>query len=362
MSLLQRAYMRRRRRAITRRRALSEDDGPVKSYGTVAKTCDICADAPAAKGGLPCGCKNRHCRGCLVRHLRARIRAGRVARADMRCFHAADRSRLGVLEDRVVEDLVGAEDYLKMIRFRNQNDDKLRLCPRVGCGTWTRHERAYRAGKVPCGNAACRAPICFHCGGEWRRTACGLGLCRRNAHAGGGGAAQQQRQSRCALLREHTTLALYEWCHHVKRCPQCRRIIEKTGGCRHMTCKCGFQFCWHCKRDYFRSHSKWACDAHRFCASRKWGPGPVRIVTKAVGLPVAGALGLAAGAVAIAGFAAAMPVLLWRWVREARRRRRSEAFIRYMHRVHDQAREARRVERLAGEAEGLETDDLLVMM
>ncbi|XP_005089036.1 uncharacterized protein LOC101852365 [Aplysia californica] len=29
-------------------------------------------------------------------------------------------------------------------------------------------------------------------------------------------------------------------------CPRCRRFIEKNGGCPHMSCKCGHQFCWTC--------------------------------------------------------------------------------------------------------------------
>ncbi|RUS92224.1 hypothetical protein EGW08_000077, partial [Elysia chlorotica] len=29
-------------------------------------------------------------------------------------------------------------------------------------------------------------------------------------------------------------------------CPICRRFIDKNGGCKHMTCKCGHEFCWDC--------------------------------------------------------------------------------------------------------------------
>lgn len=32
-----------------------------------------------------------------------------------------------------------------------------------------------------------------------------------------------------------------------KPCPKCTAIIERNGGCPHMTCKvCGHHFCWHC--------------------------------------------------------------------------------------------------------------------
>jgi IBR domain, a half RING-finger domain len=31
-----------------------------------------------------------------------------------------------------------------------------------------------------------------------------------------------------------------------KRCPQCHSPVEKTGGCKHMKCRCGFEFCYGC--------------------------------------------------------------------------------------------------------------------
>ena len=37
-----------------------------------------------------------------------------------------------------------------------------------------------------------------------------------------------------------------------KACPKCRSLIEKNGGCPHMTCAfCGEQFCWKCGKNYF---------------------------------------------------------------------------------------------------------------
>ena len=36
---------------------------------------------------------------------------------------------------------------------------------------------------------------------------------------------------------------------HVKKCPKCKILIEKNGGCNHMICpKCGVHICWRCMR------------------------------------------------------------------------------------------------------------------
>ncbi|CAG8486023.1 10391_t:CDS:2 [Ambispora gerdemannii] len=35
-----------------------------------------------------------------------------------------------------------------------------------------------------------------------------------------------------------------------KKCPKCNANIEKNEGCDHMTCRCGYEFCWLCLADY----------------------------------------------------------------------------------------------------------------
>jgi hypothetical protein len=41
-----------------------------------------------------------------------------------------------------------------------------------------------------------------------------------------------------------------------KRCPKCRAFIEKDGGCSHMKCFCGTQFCWRCLTVYSENTAK----------------------------------------------------------------------------------------------------------
>ena len=44
----------------------------------------------------------------------------------------------------------------------------------------------------------------------------------------------------------------------VKRCPSCKKKVEKDGGCNHMRCiACSYEFCWICLREYERNHYKW---------------------------------------------------------------------------------------------------------
>ena len=37
---------------------------------------------------------------------------------------------------------------------------------------------------------------------------------------------------------------------HGKECKKCGNYIEKNQGCNHMTCRCGYEFCWLCKKEW----------------------------------------------------------------------------------------------------------------
>lgn len=38
-----------------------------------------------------------------------------------------------------------------------------------------------------------------------------------------------------------------------RRCPQCRALVERSGGCNHIRCRCGRQFCYACGLPYLSS-------------------------------------------------------------------------------------------------------------
>ena len=46
--------------------------------------------------------------------------------------------------------------------------------------------------------------------------------------------------------------ALEEWAKKsgAKRCSKCRFWVQKSEGCDHMTCRCGYEFCYVCGGKY----------------------------------------------------------------------------------------------------------------
>jgi hypothetical protein len=65
--------------------------------------------------------------------------------------------------------------------------------------------------------------------------------------------------SKC-LMKAHIghcddSYAVYLWNKlNYKRCQQCRVFIEKNQGCNHITCRCGYQFCYVCGEPWSMIH------------------------------------------------------------------------------------------------------------
>ncbi|CAD6593306.1 MAG: hypothetical protein ASARMPRED_007270 [Alectoria sarmentosa] len=53
----------------------------------------------------------------------------------------------------------------------------------------------------------------------------------------------------CATHQRSGTAEYQSWTffnEHVRKCPRCRNLIEKTGGCERVDCLCGAGLCWKC--------------------------------------------------------------------------------------------------------------------
>lgn len=63
------------------------------------------------------------------------------------------------------------------------------------------------------------------------------------------------------LATDDDSAALAHWKARarVQSCRLCHSVIEKNDGCKHMTCRCGFQFCWVCGEEWTDQHSVFFC-------------------------------------------------------------------------------------------------------
>jgi len=91
-------------------------------------------------------------------------------------------------------------------------------------------------------DCTCGHSWCFNCG-ESAHLPCGCSLA-------------EKWLSLCRTDAENVT-----WIRaFTKRCPKCQSMIEKNEGCNHMTCRCGYEFCWLCKQDWKKTGYGHTCN------------------------------------------------------------------------------------------------------
>lgn len=120
-------------------------------------------------------------------------------------------------------------DRYKMFIFRSFVDDRsdVKWCPAPDCTCAVSYPKKL-SREINC---ECGFSWCFGCGQESHRPLTCETLTKWN-------------QKVMADDNETWILA------NTKPCPKCKNAIQKNLGCMHMTCKCGYQFCWLCLGDW----------------------------------------------------------------------------------------------------------------
>eukprot|EP00128_Syssomonas_multiformis_P012004 Colp12_sorted_trinity150504_noHs@31255 len=112
-------------------------------------------------------------------------------------------------------------------------------------------------------------------------------------------------ESKIALVRNR----IWEYAF-TKKCPGCKAHVNKNGGCPHMTCKCGTEWCWYCGKEFELSH--WQHSRRVFVrpSELRYSCHSVQVWSKRIGAMVS-IVPLAATAVAVTvpAVVAAAPVV-----------------------------------------------------
>lgn len=211
--------------------------------------CLICFDSlsPLELTGLSCG--HSFCRECWVSYLTVKIMD--EGEAD----HISCPTDCPLLVDdemvfHLVSDSRVHSKYRKLITNNFvANNRRLQWCPNPDCDKLVRTREAQMKGPgslycVPV-TCSCRRQFCFLCCNEWHEPV----LCH------------YLWKWRMKCEDKDNTETLNYICSYTKDCPKCHVIIEKNGGCNHMTCrKCHHEFCWTCAQPL--THSLQAMGRH----------------------------------------------------------------------------------------------------
>lgn len=82
-------------------------------------------------------------------------------------------------------------------------------------------------------------------------------LCRQKWGAAG------HENKFCFEIDPTTTHQRIEHSFGFRQCPQCTTIVERTHGCNHIHCVCGFHFCYMCGQEFDQSH--YICNRSEGC-------------------------------------------------------------------------------------------------
>jgi len=180
-------------------------------------------------------CCHRFCFDCLREYFRIKIEDGQVK--DISCPNSKCTHKVTYSEVKQVISKKLFEKYEQfLLKQTLEADPYVRWCPKPGCGNAM--IGSPNNPMMICGNAKCKFTFCFNCREEWH---------------GDASCAQYQEWKKENSEAEKRFDAWTQ--KNAKICPNCKAVIEKNGGCNHMTCRsCKHQFCWLCLAKYESNH------------------------------------------------------------------------------------------------------------
>ncbi|EJD34539.1 hypothetical protein AURDEDRAFT_131111 [Auricularia subglabra TFB-10046 SS5] len=199
--------------------------------------CPVCCTPPVEKVKLSCG--HDYCRPCLKAFLLSVASTGPTSTPRIKCFgpvsgpfppglpvpaHVTCSKPLSILDIRKVLDYDEEQLILQAVmRSWVLGHHSVSACPTPGCDELYRIPLpgGTRSNTVTC--PGCLAQTCIAC---------------RVSHPG----------VSCEDYRSSIVPAISGL---IKLCPNCQTLIEKAGGCNHMTCAaCDTHFCWLCGEQF----------------------------------------------------------------------------------------------------------------
>ncbi|KAF7085183.1 hypothetical protein CFC21_088657 [Triticum aestivum] len=210
--------------------------------GKAQHPCGICmepmAPSEAHRGGS--GCAHVFCRACLAGHVRAKVEAGAAV---VRCPGV---SCAGALDPELCRAALPADLFVRWCGLLCESmflGARRTYCPFPDCSEMMVADDDGGGVSDGCVTQSecqvCRRLFCAHCAVPWHAGV----SCAEFAQLGA-----EERGREDLLLVEAAREC--KW----KRCPRCRFYVEKSHGCLHITCRCGFEFCYGCQKPWKLEH------------------------------------------------------------------------------------------------------------
>ena len=190
--------------------------------------CPICRVLIAPNSMVPLACDHSFCESCLNLYFEHKVLSNEVLdlQCPSNCGNILDKS---TILKYLNESLIPKYEYFYH-KSELSRDPDLRFCPVSGCeGYGRRGKQSF----VRC--ESCDTAFCFYCYDRWSK-----------AHL-------------CNDLLDHEFDKLTGRKGY-KFCPNCKRRVEKNGGCPEMSCPmCSYRWCWYCGKSIKSGHNAFQC-------------------------------------------------------------------------------------------------------
>jgi len=191
------------------------------------ETCPVCYDTIDQPHRLACG--HAYCNGCLHHFL---LTASDTKQFPLACIGDEGKCSLLIPLPVIQRFLLPAQfKHLLEVSFCDHlahNPEKFRYCNTPDCPEIYSLESDSGGGVFKC--RSCFVSVCVSCGEDHDGFSC-----------------EEWKIHRDPETQERLLEGWAEGNNDVKKCPRCKILIEKNGGCNHMTCpKCKVHICWRC--------------------------------------------------------------------------------------------------------------------
>lgn len=189
-----------------------------------AATCPICLSEVAFPERLGCG--HAYCSGCLIHFLTA---AEESKSFPIVCMGNEAKCKVPISLP-FIRWFLPHQSFKRLIEasfasYLERNPTEFRYCKTPDCRQTYRRQTS-RPVVLNC--PSCLAKTCSSCGEDHEKLTCEEYRSHKDPEE------QERLNSQLASKNGY------------KRCPRCAIWVEKTGGCNHMSCKCGAHICWTC--------------------------------------------------------------------------------------------------------------------
>ncbi|GAV62088.1 IBR domain-containing protein/RVT_3 domain-containing protein [Cephalotus follicularis] len=211
---------------------------------TPHETCVICLeDIDVSHIFSVNGCLHRYCFSCMRQHVQVKLLHGIMPK----CPHQGCESELTVESCKIFL----TPKLIETMNLRKQEasipiTEKV-YCPYPRCSAlMSKSEICYNGAKVAVGVRnclKCHGLFCIYCRVPWHSNMTCLDYKRMNPNP----------PAEVVKLKYLATRNLW------RQCIKCNHLIELSEGCYHMTCRCGYEFCYNCGAVWINKKATCSC-------------------------------------------------------------------------------------------------------